>query len=285
MKARAALGAMAGLGIVAALAAWGLGLESMKGDAAPLDVAAADDLYGPWTALLERHVRDGGVDYDGLLADREELRRIAATFAGVGPRTRPELFADQASRFAFHINAYNALTLLGVVEHLPIASIQDVHGRIEPAPGFGFFWALRFRLDGRGINLYDLENKVLRPVYADARVHAAINCASRSCPTLQPRAFLPATLGAQLDAATAGFVGDDRHVRCGDGVVHLSSIFQWFRGDFEAHAERLGRPADVLAFVEEFTEDPARREQVALARTAGWERVYDDYDWGLNRAP
>ena len=55
-------------------------------------------------------------------------------------------------------------------------------------------------LDGGGINLYALEHRILRREFPDARIHAAINCASGSCPTLQPRAFRPESLDAQLDA-------------------------------------------------------------------------------------
>ena len=38
------------------------------------------------------------------------------------------------------------------------------------------FVANRFQIGGKWMNLYDLENKIIR-VYGDARVHAAINCA------------------------------------------------------------------------------------------------------------
>ncbi len=277
--------AVALLGIVGGLAGWAVGFRTVKAGADPLPVDAGDDLYAGWHALLGRHVSAAGVDYDGLKADEQALRQFAATLAVVGPRSRPDLFPTEHDRLAYYINAYNALTLLGVIEHHPIDTIHDVRGRIEPAPGFGFFWALRFRLDGRGTNLYDLENKVIRPDFDDARIHAAINCASGSCPTLQSVAFRPATLDAQLDAAVQGFVGSDVHVRYDGDVVHLSSIFTWFQGDFEAHARALGLEPDVLAWVEHYTLDPARRESAALARTDGAERRFMDYDWSLNRRP
>ena len=38
------------------------------------------------------------------------------------------------------------------------------------------------------MNLYDLENKIIRG-YGDGRIHAAINCASNSCPMLENKAF------------------------------------------------------------------------------------------------
>lgn len=285
---RAATIAAAGIGgvvMLGALAAWAVGLKTVDAGAEAEAPSTVEALYAGWGALLDEHVAAEGVDYPGLARDAAQLRTFAATLAEVGPRSTPALFPTEQDRLAYNINAYNALTLLGVVEHHPITTIHEVRGAFEPTAGFGFFWALRFRLDGRGINLYDLENKVIRPEFGDARIHAAINCASGSCPTLQARPFLPSTLDAQLDAATAEFVGSDRHVRYADGVVHLSSIFTWFRGDFEAHAERLGLPADTMAFVEHYTADAARKELAASARAQGWELRFLNYDWSLNQRP
>ena len=284
-RTRIGIGGVVALALLASIGAWAIGLQVVRPGVEPDQPTSAEDLYRGWNDLLGRRVHEDGVDYEGLAADGDELRRFAATLGEVGPTTRPELFTDDTARLAYYINAYNALTLLGVIEHHPIDSIHEVRGLIEPAPGFGFFWAQRFRLDGRGLNLYDLENKIIRPRFGDARIHAAINCASGSCPTLQPAAFRPEALDSQLDAVTQGFVGDDRHVRFEEGVVHLSSIFTWFAGDFEEHALQRGLPAHTLAFVEHFTLEPERRELAALARAEGWELRTMDYDWSLNRRP
>ncbi len=265
--------------IVAGLSAWLFGIKRIRAGVEP-----STDLYGEWDALLTKHVHPDGVDYEGLKADEATLRRVVATFEEVGPKSTPDRFADRDHELAYYVNAYNALTLLGVVEHHPVSSIQDVHGLIEPKPGFGFFWGLRFGLDGRSINLYDLENSIIRG-YDDARIHAAINCASASCPTLSSRAYRPETLSDQLDAATRAFVGSDTHVRSVEGAVELSSIFTWFRGDFESHATTLGLEGSTLAWIEHYSADPTRREAAANARQQGHELRYVDYDWSLNARP
>jgi hypothetical protein len=151
-----------------------------------------------------------------------------------------------------------------VVEHWPIGTVHDVRGPLEPVEGLGFFWAQRFTLDGRSISLYALENRILRARFADARIHAAINCASASCPDLASVAYRPETLERQLDAA-----------------IELSAIFDWFRGDFVQHATREGWGNDVLDFVE-FHAAPATRDPIAAARARGAEVRSIDYDWSLN---
>ncbi len=276
------------LGVGALLGAIVLGLIGIRRLSSDAEALGDQELhsYATWTAFLGRHVHPDGVDYDGLLAD-EDLARVVASFEASGPRSQPALFPTKQHELAYYINAYNALTLFGVASRWPIDSVQDVRGRIEVTPGFGFFWGLRFRLDRRGTNLYDLENKVIRPKYGDARIHAALNCASESCPTLQSTAFRAETLDVQLDDAARGFVGSDKHVRwdAEAKTVHLSSIFTWFRSDFEQHSRALGSDAETLAWIERYTQADDRRALAARARSEGWALSYTDYDWSLNRRP
>ncbi|MGB5809484.1 MAG: DUF547 domain-containing protein [Polyangiales bacterium] len=236
-----------------------------------------------WNQALARWVRGDRVDYDSVLVEQHGLRQFAATLGAFGPSVTPARFPTEDVRLAYYINAYNALTLLAVVDNWPIASVQDVHGWLEPRPGFGFFYGLRFLLDGDETNLYDLENGVIRG-FRDARIHAAINCASISCPPLAPRAYEAGTLDAQLDQATRAFCGDSKHVRVDASAreIQLSSIFQWYRSDFEEHARRLGHPPTLDAFIEAFS-TPEAAAALVQARESGFEVVFLPYDWGLNR--
>ncbi len=232
--------------------------------------------------VLTRHVDAGGVDYGALAAAADDLRAYAALLALAGPRTTPERFPTRNDRLAYYLNAYNALVLLGVVEHWPIESVRDVRAPLAPGGGFGFFYGLHFRLDGDEISLNDLENEILRKRFDDARIHAAINCASVSCPTLQPRAWAPETLDSDLDEAIAELAGAPRHVRIDPArrTVRVSSIYDWFRGDFEAHAERAGRAPSLLDFIALYGGEAV----AAAAEAAGdYELRFMEYDWALNR--
>jgi hypothetical protein len=271
------------LGGTAWLTVHALGLRTVSADAQPLPMPEDGFDYRWWDNALDRWVGEGGVDYDAVLAESEGLRRYVATLSAVGPASTPRRFRTEPERLAYYINAYNALTLYGVVENWPIGSVHDVHGWLDPRAGFGFFYGLRFPLDGRNINLYELENEIIRG-FRDARIHAAINCASKSCPALQPDAFVPATLDAQLDRVTRDFCSDARHVRVdeSDSKIRLSAIFDWYRPDFEEHARRLGRPPTILDFISAFaTVDTA--QSLERARSAEFEVVFEPYDWNLNR--
>lgn len=261
-----------------------LGLRELEPDAEPFPQPESELDYTWWNGALGRWVVGKSVSYDAVLRERADLRRFVATLAAIGPSTSPARFETEPSRLAYYINAYNALVLFGVIENWPIDTVQDVQGWLNPRDGFGFFYGLRFPLDGRTVNLYDLENETIR-AFGDARIHAAINCASRSCPPLMGYAFEPPTLDGQLDEVTRRFVSDPMQVEVDHArnEIRLSAIFDWYRVDFEEHARRLGRQATVLDFIGAFASEDLRAT-LGRARSDEYEVVFRPYDWLLNRA-
>lgn len=273
----------AAIGTTGLLTIKALGLRSVTVDAEPLDQPENGFDYDWWNGALGRWVRPAGVDYDAVRSEEGDLGRFVATLGQLGPRSTPERFTTEPERLAYYINAYNALVLFAVVDNWPIRTVHDVRGWLDPRAGFGFFYGLRFSLDGGATNLYDLENDVIRG-FVDARIHAAINCASKSCPALMPYAFEPARLDDQLDAVTRDFCSNATHVRVDDGAkeIQLSAIFQWYQTDFEEHARRLGRPATIVDFILAFAV-PDVAAEVERAQTADFELAFQPYDWALNR--
>lgn len=149
-------------------------------------------------------------------------------------------------------------------------------------PDGGFFRARRWRLDGREMTLDAVENREVRPVFRDPRVHVALNCAARSCPPLYGGAYVPAALDRQLDALArayvnaAGAVAVDPTAR----TVRVTQIFEWFRDDFAPGG-------GVVAWLRRYAAPPLRqRLEAACGADAGRCTVsYRPYDWALNAAP
>ena len=271
------------IGVTGVLTVKALGLRTVTVDAEPFEAPARGFDYGWWNAALGRWVHAGGVDYDAVRSEEADLRRFIAMLGKIGPRTTPQRFTTEPDRLAYYVNAYNALVLFAVVDNWPIDTVHDVRGWLDPRAGFGFFYGLQLPLDGGAINLYDLENEVIRG-FVDARIHAAINCASKSCPALMPYAFEPARLDDQLDAVTRDFCSNPPHVRVDAEAeeIQLSAIFDWYQTDFEEHARRLGRPATIVDFILAFA-TPDVAAEVERAQSAGFEVVFQPYDWALNR--
>lgn len=237
-------------------------------------------------ALLDQVQRtyvdeNGRVDYTALAEGRAPLDAYYRALAGVSPKSHPALFPSKADELAYWINAYNAAVLVAVLEAWPIESVRDVkppgwrpflHGRAALA---GFFMLQSLRLGGDRTNLYDLENKVIRP-YGDPRTHFAINCASIGCALLPQRAFSAAHLDSELERETRRFFGNPEKFRIDHGTrtVWISSILDWFQEDFEVDSD-----SNLLDYIRLHV-SPAVQEEIDGARD--YEVAFIEYDWTLN---
>ena len=184
-----------------------------------------------WTEVLEKYVDDLGlVDYTGLSADRGGLDLYIEAIGRVSPESHPDRFPARENRLAYWINAYNALVFHGVLARGP----EEESVWSGMVSGLGFFGLRKYTLGGQVLNLKTLEDDLIREPFMDPRIHAALNCASIGCPRLLRRAFEPATLDADLDAAMAEFVAADLNVAVDHEkrTVTLSKIFDWFESDF-----------------------------------------------------
>ena len=112
--------------------------------------------------------------------------------------------------------------------HKPIALVGGATGMIGDPSG-----------KNKKLSLNDVEHKILREQHKDARLHAAINCASYSCPPLRNEAFTADKLDAQLEEQMRKFVNDPKRNRIdfAKGRLRLSKIFDWFKKDFERDAK------------------------------------------------
>lgn len=250
----------------------------------PLSVHAQtfDHGYAAWDTLLKKHVRwlpDGKqsrANYKGFAADRAALKAVLDTMSAV-PRATFDGWS-RPQQMAFLINAYNAFTVELILTKYPdLKSIKDL-GSFVQSP-----WKKKFfSLLGEERHLDWIEHEQLRPRYNEPRVHAAVNCASIGCPALRDEAFTAAKLEAQLEDGMRRFMSDRTRNRVKGSQVEVSSIFKWFREDFEKGHGGISTVEDVFAkYAEQLSNQPA--EQAALkSKTLGV--VFLDYDWSLNDA-
>ena len=102
---------------------------------------------------------------------------------------------DRDERIAFWINAYNVLTIDLVLHHYPVDSIKDIGSFFSPV------WKKPVaEIEGQSVSLGRIEHEILRPMH-EPRIHAAIVCASTSCPSLARTPFRPDHLDSDLTAA------------------------------------------------------------------------------------
>ena len=207
-----------------------------------------------YASLLEAHTKSVAdvvgtrVDYRAL-GRSEDWKRLVAQIRSARPST-----LDRDGKLAFWINAYNILTIDLVLQvwNVEVATIE-----------------------GRTLSLGEIEHEILRKM-GEPRIHAAIVCASTSCPPLARTPFTPARLGADLDAAMRQWLASSEKGVSIDRTrnqVSVSAIFDWFEEDFETGG-------GVLATIARY----APTADAAWLQNEGRQaRIqFFDYDWTLN---
>ena len=243
-------------------------------------LAQFDQNHAAWDSLVKKHVKwlpdnkQSRADYAGFKAERAEVKKVLDALSAV-PRTEFDAWS-KPQQMAFLINAYNAYTVELILTQYPdVKSIKEL-GSLVTSP-----WKKKFfKLLGEERYLDWIEHEQLRPNYADPRVHAAVNCASIGCPALRNEAFTAAKLEAQLDDGMQRFMGDRTRNRVKDGKLEVSSIFKWFREDFEKGHKGFAKVEDVFArYAAQLTDDAADQGRLkAKSLTVN----FLDYDWSLN---
>lgn len=234
-----------------------------------VDVESAPALpLDDWASVLSRFVDDAGrTDFEALARDREALDRYVAWLAKHGPRSTPSEFTSSEAVLAYHINAYNALAMVGVIERGIPRNFSSFFKRAR------FFRFRKTIVDGDATNLYDYENDVIRPL-GDPRVHFALNCMVRSCPRLPRTPFQADTLNAVLEQLSREFFMSKTHLRLDLQArrVAVSAILDFYTEDFVAS----GKAEDLLSFVNHYRDEPIPAE---------FQVDFLDYDWEINQQP
>lgn len=151
-----------------------------------------DHDYATYAAVLRAHVVPPRVDYRALKANRARLDGVVAEFDSPAARGEPGWSREQ--RLAFWINAYNAFTVRAIVDHYPIQSgALTLQPRNSIRQIDGVWTTLKWRAAGRTVTLDDIEHRIVRPEFKDARIHFAVNCASIGCPPLAAEPYRAAS--------------------------------------------------------------------------------------------
>ena len=214
----------------------------------------------PWGALLSKYVDAGGrVSYATWKADAGDRGRLAGYLARLAPGSSAPL-ADP-EKIAILINAYNAFIIADVLDRYPVDGIRSVPGA---------FTAESHAIGGGLYSLDEIEHTAVR--LGGYRVHAALVCASRSCPPLDRRPWAAADLAAHEEERMRAWMArsDLYRFEPEKNTVFLPRYFDWYRADFDAAGV-----ARVLA-----AHAPERYREW-LSRGA-FRVEFLDYDWRLN---
>ncbi|AEP28247.1 DUF547 domain-containing protein [Brumicola nitratireducens] len=245
-------------------------------------VIQAKPLHENWNTLLTQHVSpvDKGhstsVDYKGFLAQRSQLKNYLKELEQIS-QSDFDKWSDN-KKLAFLINAYNAWTVeLILTEYPDLKSIRDL-GSFFRSP-----WEKSFiPLLGNTYSLDDIEHELIRGdnKYQEPRIHFAVNCASIGCPALREEAYEESKLEMQLEEQTQRFLSDKSRNYIQGKQLYLSSIFKWYKGDFEKGFRGANSLESFLLLYPESLK-LSENERTTL-KNNDMEIDFLDYDWQLN---
>ncbi|NEO27065.1 MAG: DUF547 domain-containing protein [Kamptonema sp. SIO4C4] len=233
--------------------------------------------YQPYAQVLKTYVNEQGfVDYQALQDNREQLDQFNQSLAQIAPETYQSWSEEQ--QIAFWINAYNSFTLQAIIDEEPIkSSIKDIFG----------VWTIRhYPILGTTKTLDDIEHQILRVDFNEPRIHAAINCASISCPVLRQEPYTGEKLDRQLDEQVKRWIEGEHGLQIdrADEIIYLSAIFDWFGEDWlpeytpESGFNGTRKQKAALNFISQYVS----ADDAEYLRNGSYKVRYLDYDWGLN---
>lgn len=224
-----------------------------------------------WNELLKKYAdRDGMVNYRGLKASKPDLAKLDA-YLNILSTADVRATSKREPKLAFWINAYNAVTLHGILREYPTKSIRKHTSRFG---GYNIWHDYQLLVGDQAISLDSIEHKVLRKMN-EPRIHFAIVCASIGCPRLLNEAYLADRLEEQLARNTKDFFARSQHFRHDTAKrrFYMSAILDWFATDFGRN-----RATQLKTIAKWLPNESARK-----AAEANSVRVsYLSYNWDLN---
>lgn len=203
-------------------------------------------------SFLQKNVKNGRVNYAPLKKDAQ-LKSLILTIAKADLTN-----ADDATKQAFYINAYNLLVINQAAQKYPLQSVQDIPG---------FFDKKKNTVGGKNLTLNKLEKEYLLKPYKDARFHFVLVCGALGCPPITNFAYTPQKLEQQLEMQTKLALNDNDFIKVNGNKAELSQIFKWYTSDFG------GNTKSVIKFINKY-----RTSKIPSSAKVS----FYNYSWNLN---
>ena len=214
-----------------------------------------ETFFSKTNTFLGQYVKNGKVAYSEINKDQSGLDELLKMAEGISVD-----ISDAKNYQAFWINAYNISVIKGIIDNYPTKS---------PLDNSGFFDKTTYNLGGKKTTLNNIEHKLLRAKFKDARYHFVLVCGAVGCPPLINEAYMPNTLEKQLETQTKiALNGAFLKVNTKKKRVQASEIMKWYKEDFTMNG------MTEIDFINKY-----RTEKIS----DNYKLSYFTYNWSLNK--
>ncbi len=226
--------------------------------------------HSAYDKLLQKYVdNQGNVAYGSWKKNVDEMKALDAYLAHLGcvDFKKP---ATKAAQLAYWINAYNAVTIKGILREYPTTSIRNHTPRI----GYNIWKDLKLWVNNYAYSLDFMEHKIVRKM-GEPRIHFALVCASKGCPPLVNRAYTAENLEKMLVFNARRFFSQRKNFYTNPSTrtVYISKLIDWYGSDFAK-----GTTKQIRALLPYFPKD----QDLSFVRNSNFNVHFLNYDWKLN---
>lgn len=232
-----------------------------------------DHFHQDLAHFLNQYSTRAFVNYAAIHKNPEILERYLHTISLI----RKEEFQkwSKEEQMSLLINLYNASVIDLVSKHYPVQSVRDIGDFFQGPWSKKFVFFLQEK-----VSLEEIETQ-LRKNYDDPRIHFALSFASISSPNLRYEPYTPVQIDSQLDKQAFEFMRDfDKNfLEEETSTLYLSSIFSWYREDFE---KTYGNT--MLCITKYFPQLQVKTVEDVHFKTQSlhYKVLYLDFNWALN---
>ena len=209
--------------------------------------------HDAFNALLSKYVSSAGkVNYKGFQSEEGKLDAYLKLLAENAPASD----WSKNKKLAYWINLYNAGTIKLILNNYPISSIT----KIANGKPWDKVW---IKSGDKTLSLNNIENDIIRPTFKEPKIHFAVNCAAKSCPSLLNKAFTESNLNSLLEQQTKKFINNSAFNQISSTSAKVSKIFEWYGVDF----------GDLKTYLNKYANQKIG-DNVSIE--------FVEYDWALN---
>ncbi|KTC91736.1 DUF547 domain-containing protein [Fluoribacter dumoffii] len=160
---------------------------------------------------------------------------------------------NRNEQLAYWINVYNALTVQIIANYFPVTTVQEIN--ISPGLfSIGPWGANLITIKETSLTLDDINNRIIRAIWNDARTHYTLNNGTIGAPNLNRKAYQGNLIEEQLNQAASNYINSLRGVSVIEGKLIISKLYDWYEEDFG------GTKQDVIFHLLQFAKEPLQSQ-------------------------